>query len=165
MNKIAIFVLLQLTFLLLLMEFSTLATPPLITHTDYLTLNYRPDLQLLVLRWLRDASLSEMQIGHQEALHLARQHAATQWFIDVRRRLLVEHTHTSWVINEFLPQAATLLQAPLRVAYLMSPHRQRTIDSQPELQAIFARAHVPTLPYRMESFMNEAEAIEWLLDK
>lgn len=147
------------------MEISTLATPSLPAYADYLSLTYRPDLRMVLLRWLRDASLPEMQIGHQAALHLARQHAATHWFIDVRRRLLVDNTHSSWVIDEFLPQAATLLPATLRVAYFMSPNRQRTIDSQPELQAIFSRAQAPNLPYRMQAFMDEAAAITWLLEE
>lgn len=146
------------------MEVSTQATLQLIPYADYLGLSYRPDLRMVVLRWLRDASLPEMQIGHQAALYLARHHAATHWFIDVRRRLLVDNTHSSWVIDEFLPQAAALLPGPLRVAYLMSPNRQRTIDSQPELQATFSRAQMPNLPYYMQAFMDEAAAINWLLE-
>lgn len=147
------------------MEISTLATPTPTAYADYLALHYRSDLRMLVLRWLRDASLSEIQLGHQAALHLARQHAVTHWFIDVRRRLLVDNVHSSWLIDEFLPQAAALLPAPLRVAYLMSPNRQRTIDSQPELQLIFSRSQTPNLPYRMQSFMDEAATIKWLLDE
>lgn len=146
------------------MEISTLATSSSTAHAEYLSLSYRPELRTVVLRWLRDTTFPEIQLGHQAALYLARHHAATHWFIDVRRRLLVEHTHFSWVVDDFLPQASALLPDSLRVAYFMSPNRQRIIDSQPELQATFSRSQSLSQPYRMQAFFDEAAALQWLLN-
>ena len=145
------------------------ATQLTVAHADYLSLTYRPDLQLIVVRWLRDASLPEVQLGHQAVLELALRHGATRWFVDVRRRLLVNNAHSSWVSNEFLPQAAALLPAAvLRVAYLTSLSRQRTIDTQPELRAIISRIQSPessSFCYQWRSFLNEATAMAWLSEQ
>ncbi|WP_375435553.1 hypothetical protein [uncultured Hymenobacter sp.] len=147
------------------MPFPAFATSPVATYAEYLNLAYRPDLQMVVLRWLRDASLSELQVAHHAALELALHHKATFWFVDVRRRLTVNNMHTRWVTDDFLPQAAALLPADgLRVAYLMSPNRQRIINSDPDMQPIVARALHTNQSYRLRVFLDEASAMAWLLD-
>ncbi|HEX8428511.1 hypothetical protein [Hymenobacter sp.] len=142
-----------------------LITPPVTTYVEYLNLSYRPDLRMVVLRWLRDASLPELQAAHQAALELALRHSAVFWFIDVRRRQVVNNTHTRWVADEFLPYAAALLPSnKLRIAYFTSPGRQHITNSDPEMQLTIMRAQSPSQPYRLRSFLDEASAMAWLLD-
>lgn len=138
------------------------AVPP--AYAEYLSLSYRPDLRMVVLRWLRDASLPEVQLGHQAALHLAQQHGAAHWFVDVRRRVAVHSSHTRWIIDDFLPQAATLLPAPLRIGYLMSPSRQNNITERTDLQEVMHRLQLPTLPYSLRAFLDESSAMAWLFE-
>lgn len=134
-------------------------------HSEYLHLTYRPDLHMLVLRWLRDASLQELQAGCQAALELAQQHQAAQWFVDVRRRLATRAEHSAWMADTFLPAAAAELQPePLRVSYLISPARLEAIQRQPAVyNAAIVRTQSAAQPYRMRIFLNEAEATHWLL--
>ncbi|MBX0291151.1 hypothetical protein K3G63_11905 [Hymenobacter sp. HSC-4F20] len=134
-------------------------------YSEYLHLTYRPDLRMLVLRWLRDASMEELQAGCQAALHLAQQHQTAHWFVDVRRRLATRAEHSAWMADTFLPAAAAqLLPTPLRVGYLISPARLEAIQSQPAVyNAAIVRTQSAAQPYRMRIFLNEAEAIHWLL--
>jgi len=132
---------------------------------EYLNLTYRPDLRMVVLRWLRDASLPELRAGHQAALELALLQQATHWFVDVRRRLAVNNAHSRWVADEFLPEAASLLPATLRVVYLTSPNRQSVIASQPDVYATISRSQNMSQPYCLRSFLDEASAMAWLFEK
>lgn len=142
------------------------ATLPVTTHAEYLNLSYRPDLQMIVLRWLRDATLPELQAAHYAALELALRHKAVFWFVDVRRRMTVNNIHTRWVADEFLPHAATQLSTNgLRIAYLTSPNRQRITDSDPDMQLTITRAQSSNQPYQLRTFLDEASAMVWLLNK
>ncbi|UOG74223.1 hypothetical protein MTX78_19135 [Hymenobacter tibetensis] len=146
---------------------STLYTiAPIVPYTEYLNLSYRPDLQLVVLRWLRDASLAELKVAHQAALELALRHQVTNWFVDVRRRQAVNSNNTRWVADDFLPQAALLLLPRiLRVAYLTSPSRQHIIDTTPEMYSTVERAQGTSQPYLLRSFLDEAVAMAWLFEE
>jgi hypothetical protein len=147
------------------MPFPTFATPSAATHADYLNLTYRPDLQTVILRWLRDVSFPELQSAHHAALELTMRHNATLWFVDVRRRLVVNNTHTRWLTDEFLPHAGALSPTGnLRIAYLTSPSRQRIIDTDSDMQLIVSRAESSGQPYRLHTFIDEASAMAWLLD-
>ena len=140
-------------------------TAPVATHAEYLNLSYRPDLQMVVLRWLRDASLPELQLAHHAALELALRHKAVFWFVDVRRRLIVNNVHTRWVADVFLPHAAAQLpEGGLRVAYLTSPNRQRITDSDPNMLLTITRAQSTSQPYQLRTFLDEASAMTWLLN-
>lgn len=143
---------------------TVLAALPATAYAEYLNLSYRPDLRMVVLRWLRDTSLSELQLGHQAALHLARQQAAAHWFVDVRRLVVTNSSHSGWVIDSFLPQAAALLAEPLRIAYLMSPNRQNAIATQPDLRTVISRSQVSGCPYSLRIFLEEASAMTWLFE-
>lgn len=151
--------------------FSTMTTPttapaPVATYPDYLHLSYRPDLQILLLRWLRDATLAEVQAAHQAVLEMARLHGVSRWFVDVRRRQLVNEVHSRWVGMEFLPRAAAALQevGTLRIAYLMSPSRKQALDAEPDLHTTITRAQSAEQPYRLRVFLEESAALPWLLD-
>ncbi len=144
---------------------SVLTASPVATYTEYLNLTYRSDLKLVVLRWLRDVSLPELQLAHQAALELALRHQTTHWFVDVRRRLQVNNTHTRWVCNDFFPRVAALLPAgTLRIVYLMSPNRQRIINAHPDLQATVEHSQSASQPYCLRVFLDEASAMTWLFE-
>ncbi|UPL48414.1 hypothetical protein [Hymenobacter sublimis] len=133
-------------------------------YSDYLQLAHRPDLRLLTLRWLRDATLPEVQIGCQAALELAQQQGAAHWLVDVRRRVAVQAENSAWMADTFLPAAATtMLPAQLLVAYLISPTRLEAIKLEPAAKhAAIIRSQDPAQPYRLRVFLNEVDAIQWL---
>lgn len=131
--------------------------------SDYLMLDYRADLQLLVMRWLRDVSATELQDGFAAAQQLARQHAASYWLVDVRRRAALDPADSAWVADVFLPQVAGhLAPALFAIGYLLAPFRATAIQEQAPLRATVARAEAVTQPYQLRTFLDEAKAMEWL---
>jgi hypothetical protein len=130
---------------------------------EYLSLNFRADLHLLVLRWLRDVNLAELQAGFAEAQALAQEYRAYHWFVDVRRRGALSASDSAWVADVLLPQMARQLEPSVfAIAYLLAPFRAKAIQKQGPMQATVARAQASTQPYRLRTFLDEAEAVEWL---
>lgn len=137
------------------------SAPPFIS--DYLTIDFRPDLHLLVLRWLRDVNLAELQAGFGEAERQALHYGAHQWCVDVRRRGALSASDSAWVADVFLPHMAGQLQpATFAIAYLLAPFRAKAIQEQAPLQATVARAQASSQPYHLRTFLDEAAAVEWL---
>ena len=54
---------------------------------DYLEVNYRADLDLLIARWLIPIELPRMRQGYQLLLEAARAGNYRHWILDVRRYL------------------------------------------------------------------------------
>ncbi|WP_303311479.1 hypothetical protein [Hymenobacter sp. BT730] len=131
-------------------------------HSDYLTIAYRPDLQLLTLRWLRDVTMSELQTGFQAAREAARTAGAMRWLVDVRRRLELDAIPSTWVANQLLPTVAAELPDTLQVAYLLAPARNEAIRTDPELKEAVILAQGTAQPYRLQLFIDEGEAVRWV---
>ena len=130
---------------------------------DSYTVEYRPDLEVLVMRWLRPNSLPETQTSYHRLLALAHQHNCPYWLLDGRRDGPLMLETATWLGYDFLPRAAREL-APrvLRLAVFSSPTRfeQRLIDA--EVAPAVAQALAPTQPYQTALFLDEAEALAWL---
>ncbi|UOQ80535.1 hypothetical protein [Hymenobacter sp. 5414T-23] len=88
---------------------------------DYLTISYRPDLEVLVGRWMRQVSFSEMCQGYYLLLQAAERHQCRQWLIDVRRRYNTDREGAHWMVTEFLPTVAPRLGGRTHLAYLLAP--------------------------------------------
>lgn len=93
-----------------------------LVQTDYLTLQYRPDLHLLVGRWQRSVSSAEFRQGYRAMLRAARQHNCPYWQLDLRGRNALPDADTRrWLLHQFMPQLALRLPEPAYLAYLLSP--------------------------------------------
>ncbi|WP_160328205.1 hypothetical protein [Solirubrum puertoriconensis] len=102
-----------------------------VNHHDYLRLSYRPDLQLLFMRWVRPVSSEEHRSGYAAALELAQPHQSNHWLIDLRSRGLASVEDLMWVLTTFrglLQQSG--LPAPRRLAYLVTPYQAETMDER-----------------------------------
>ncbi|UYZ61054.1 hypothetical protein [Hymenobacter latericus] len=133
-------------------------------YAEYLDLQYRPDLRVLTVRWLRDVSFAELQAGFRAALHLGLAHRATHWLVDVRRRAELNASSSGWVAQHLLPEAAAGLRpAQLYVAYLLSPARVEAIQATAALAQTVAASQAATQPYTLQIFMDEGPAVQWLL--
>ena len=139
---------------------------PVISTADFLALAYRSDLATLTVRWLRAVSFAELQAGFQEALRLSRTHHAHRWLVDVRRRTELDVTSSTWVAQQFLPQAAAdAAPSQLSVAYLLSPMRAQELRRDPGLGNATALAQAPAQPYHLATFLDEGLAVDWLLQQ
>ncbi|QIX62577.1 hypothetical protein HER32_15910 [Hymenobacter sp. BT18] len=134
----------------------TLSTP------DY-QLQYRPDLQLLILRWLRPLSLPDMQASCRQLLALALECQCAHWLLDGRREGPINLPVTQWLTEEFFPEAVrSLAPHPLFLAALRSPARLQQLSSDTTVAPAVHRALAPEQPYHTAVFLTEAEALAWL---
>ncbi|GAA3962518.1 hypothetical protein [Hymenobacter antarcticus] len=69
-------------------------------------IEYRPDLHILFMRWLRPTILVELQESYDAALVLARQHQGGNWLLDARRTDPIETEETIWLADSFFPVAS-----------------------------------------------------------
>lgn len=127
------------------------------------TLNYRPDLDIVFLRWLAPDTLAEAQHSYRHTLALALAHRCGNWLLDSRRCGPLDLYETAWLTNEFFPAVvAQLAPRLLRMAVFSSMQRmeQMRLDAvvAPAVQAAIAA----TQPYEVALFMVEADAVAWL---
>jgi hypothetical protein len=131
-------------------------------NLDFLQLSYRPDLEVLFMRWRRVVSSEEHRAGYGAALALARTHVAGRWLIDLRSRGLASSEDFAWILATFRPQiAAALPTASRRIAYLVTPYHVDLIRER-------LAALEPTYPMAVQQsaiirvFTEEQRAQEWL---
>ncbi|TGE19749.1 hypothetical protein [Hymenobacter elongatus] len=126
---------------------------------DFLQLIHRPELQMLIARWMRQTTAEEMRAGYQHLLRTALEHNCRLWLVDARRRDHSNKEGTPWMIETFFPQVAQRMGPSVYMAYLFAPAHLRDIE---------ADAAVPTLhffddrPYHLQRFLEERTAMEWL---
>jgi hypothetical protein len=127
---------------------------------DYLAISYRPDLRVLVGRWMRPVTLPEMQAGYELLLEAAITHQCQEWLLDVRRRFNTDREGAHWMTTEFLPAVARRMGGRTYLAYLLAPlllRDQSADDAFPTPESMVAA------PFLGVRFTDEREAIEWLL--
>ncbi|GAA4346792.1 hypothetical protein GCM10023185_01370 [Hymenobacter saemangeumensis] len=132
---------------------------------DVISLAFRPDLGVFTMRWLEEPTQpADVQGYYEQALDAARPHHPACWLIDVRRRPMPDPHVALWFGTTWLPQVAALA-APrtLRLAYLLSPLRQRATFDDPALAPANARILAPNQLYVVETFLDEGAAMRWLL--
>lgn len=129
-----------------------------------LTIQYRPDLDMLTVRWLDSLQPAQYQQDYHTILAEARAHNTVRWLIDVRRRPHPSPEMAAWAANVWLADVVVAL-APrrARLAYLISPSRQQALQDSPALQASVQRASDPGRGYDVAIFNDEGPATHWLL--
>lgn len=140
---------------------------PLLLLAETVEVQHRPDLNVLTVRWLREPpDPVEVRTLYLAVLEAARPYAATPgWLLDVRRRPAPDPGVARWFGEYWLPAAAALVQPrQLRLAYLLSPLRQRaTFGENRALQPANERILAPGQPYVVNTFLDEGAAMAWLL--
>jgi hypothetical protein len=124
------------------------------------SLEYRPDLGLLIGRWLKDLPPSALQGTYEAMLATAQTHGNCRfWLLDLRRRPVAGPDLNAWFRDQFSPRITAALNGPLFTAYLAGPHQRPAAESE-AMELYFRReAAVNAFP---QLFENEAEAMEWL---
>lgn len=126
---------------------------------DFLALSHRPDLEVLVGRWMRVISLAEMCHGYELLLQAATQYRCRQWLIDARRRNNTDQQGAVWMVQDFLPRLHGQLGGRTALAYLLPPVHLR----DPQADAAFPPASFfEGKPFVAERFTEERMALNWL---
>lgn len=127
------------------------------------TIAYRPDLDIIFLRWLAPETLPEAQASYAAALALAQAHHCGNWLLDSRRCGPLDLAETNWLTQQFFPAAvAQLAPRPLRLAVFSSMPRLEQMATDTALTPAVQAAIAATQPYAAALFTTEAEAIAWL---
>lgn len=129
---------------------------------DSFTLDYRPEQHLLIGRWLRPASLAEIQTHYQALLAAALTHdRCRHWLLDVRRRHISDAAAIAW-FAEFSHHLPKLLGQPVALAYFAMV--DQNLASQDEgLRENIRQGAVQGNRYCY--FNQESEALAWLLQQ
>ncbi|SET40813.1 hypothetical protein [Hymenobacter actinosclerus] len=127
---------------------------------DYLTLQYRADLNFLVARWMRPVSDAEMRQGYTLILAAARECHCPYWLLDGRRRRPAEPATTRWGLEEFFPQLGAALGQAVSMSQLLSPDYHSLTDNQQAFHQ--AEQQGPAQGYFMRRFNDETQAVSWL---
>jgi hypothetical protein len=91
------------------------------SQADFLDLQYRADLNLLVGRWQRTVSDAELRQGYHATLRAAQEVGCPFWQLDIRGRQAPQAHNTQWLMEEFVPQLTTQLDSRACLGYLLRP--------------------------------------------
>ena len=127
------------------------------------TISFRPDLNIMVVRWHTPAPHEVVKEEYARMLTEALHHGLTHWLLDVRRRDKTPVDLSNWVNVSFYPEVAKQL-APrrLRMAVLSSPALTEAYRTDPEQKKEVAYALDPSRPFDIGLFEDEGKAMEWL---
>lgn len=128
-------------------------TPPLLQLID------RSDLGVFVGRWGYQPAPHELPPVYQQVKAAALQMQNRFWLQDIRRRTLNDPQTTAWLLHDFFPEMARLLNGRLYVAYLVGPTLHQAILSQPDF--VPAEGY-DDKPFVIAFFGDEGAAISWL---
>ena len=127
------------------------------------TVNYRPDLDIVFLRWMAPNTLAEAQLSYRDTLDLALEHNCGNWLLDSRRSGPLDLSEIAWLTYEFFPEAvARLAPQPLRLAVFSSMLRLDQLRHDTIVAPAVHNALAATQPYHSALFTAEAEAVAWL---
>lgn len=126
------------------------------------TLQYRPEIGSIVVRWSNDSTTPALAQVYSELLEVAKDKSCYHWLLDVRRRDAINEELTAWVKEEFLPTVCNEVQASVKMAYLVSPRKARKLADRESLVA--ERTHVYHV-CQTSIFDTEFQAAEWLKGK
>ncbi|MBF9219476.1 hypothetical protein [Hymenobacter ruricola] len=133
--------------------------PASLPALDYLQYQFRPDLQVLVGRWLRQPTEAELHAGYQRLLEVAEACGARLWLVDARRRDHANQQGTAWMMEHFLPQLPQRLGRPVHMAYLFMPTHLYELEHDATVPPL---TYFEGREYHVERFTEEQAAMQWL---
>jgi hypothetical protein len=128
--------------------------------SSFLQISYRPELQMLVGRWLRQTTPDEMQTGYLALLAEAQVQQCWLWLIDARRRDNANQAGTQWMMDTFFPQVPRQIHRKVFVAYLFAPTHLTELEADPSVPPL---TYFDGRPCQVERFTEELAATQWLM--
>jgi hypothetical protein len=130
----------------------------LTSPTPLVDLSYRPDLHLLVVRWLGPTTDEETRRVYRY-LEAADINQCRFWLLDARRRPSSGPAVTKWMFDEFAPLVSAHFGGLLYFSYLIAPAHLAAAQDFGQQVAAASTA----LPYRLHYASQENDATDWLL--
>ena len=133
---------------------------PFTYSPDSFSIEYRPDQQLLIGRWLRPVLLEELQTHYEAMLQAALAHdSCRHWLLDVRRRPYRDAAAGQWFGEVFSPRLPQALGRPVVIAYFAMVS-QEVAREDPTLWSNMVQGSQQGSHYCY--FNQEREALVWL---
>lgn len=132
------------------------------TASDFLTISYNCDTQILVGRWLRSVTPAESRRGYEELVTAARKEKASSWLLDVRRCHSSAPETQQWLKESYYPSVTAELASPVCVVYFMSPDLRKDFEVNGTLQGPTSYAGKP---FRLNLCTTEGECLDWLMQQ
>ncbi|GAB2795596.1 hypothetical protein HNQ93_003029 [Hymenobacter luteus] len=129
--------------------------------TSCLEINYRPDLAVFIIRWLRQPTPEELQAGYLTALKAAQGSCCRFWLVDGRRRADANQKSSGWMMETFFPLMAARLGSPIYMAYLFMPSHLADLEADASVPPL---SYFDDRPYLIRRFTSEQSAMMWLMD-
>jgi hypothetical protein len=128
---------------------------------DAIALTYRPDLDVLFLRWPQPVYALTVREVYEQVLELAQETNARYWLFDIRGRGPLSEEDIEWVTKEFYPNLHGKFPHITHVAYLLTPahaedHFTISIANTIKNENWYGKAA------DFESFTSETDALHWL---
>ncbi|MFB9861873.1 hypothetical protein [Rufibacter immobilis] len=124
-----------------------------------LRLTYRPDLDILFLRWLRYPTSAQLRQGYMEALELAVQEDCRFWLFDLRSRGSLSVEDEAWMLKTYFPGIEERLPYQNYFANLVTPTHYTYIQEHIGLSFLSNYGNFTKLGI----FLSEQDAVAWLL--
>ncbi len=143
-------------------KFTSLNVPPMSPlFLDAIALTYRPDLDVLILRWPQPVYAFTAREVYQQVLELAKDTHARYWLFDVRSRGPLSQVDVEWLRETYFPALHGQLGHITHVAYLVSPAHANDLETKS------SAAQMRSLPWYgqgadFEGFTSETQALLWL---
>ncbi|KUG09950.1 hypothetical protein [Solirubrum puertoriconensis] len=126
---------------------------------EFLQLVYRPELGVLVGRWLQPLTTEELQAGYHLMLEAAAELQCRFWLVDGRRRTHAHSSDSRWMMETFFPQLATRLGGQTYLGYLFTPAHLNDLETDTNLPSL---NYFDNRPYQVRRFIEEQVAMQWL---
>ncbi|RSK49296.1 hypothetical protein [Hymenobacter rigui] len=121
---------------------------------DLLTMQYRPELGVMDVRWLRPVAARELQQSYSMALEAAP--ATRYWLLDLRQRGPASEDDTHWVLTQFVPDLAARTRGRVYLAFLVAASQLSPEEQEAGSPMVLTdQAHV-------RLFAAEEPALHWL---
>jgi hypothetical protein len=130
--------------------------------SDVFALQYEPDPNLLVGRWLRDVADRSLLPPQAELLSAALQHNNCRfWLLDMRSQEAFSPLLLEWLGQLLAQQVVSVLGSPVFMACVSNERHRTEIESISTEALLRQQAEHEFYPY---FFNDEAAAREWLAD-
>ena len=129
---------------------------------EYLSANYRSDLNVWVCRWLNLVSQDHLKQCYEYIFGQAIKHKWHFWLIDIRGREKADKDQQDWYFKDFLPEKVKLLTGNNYLAYLVTP--SQFIHIQDMRQYYKFDDFNKTSSLTTHFFQSEQEAVRWLAE-
>jgi hypothetical protein len=128
-------------------------------ETDYVSISVDKGRSLLLLRWLRQITLGERQIGFRTALDITTSQGIKYWLIDDRNLSVITDAEKEWILSCFLEDASkTTIRRLAVVVADYYPSLMANTDFTAKGQAGYReKGHI-----LHEVFPDNNSALEWL---